>query len=182
MLDVRIFHKQLKTLHQAGYDIFFVVQNYKNVQKEGIKIIGLPEPKNRINRILFLPIHAFFKSWKIQASIYHVHDPELAPVLALLKILTGRFCIYDVHENYVAAIRDRFWIPKVIKKWTALTFSIVEKISVPFFDKIITVSPEISELYPGKSTTVIENFQVPGITMTFCRLKRNKRSSCSPVV
>jgi glycosyltransferase involved in cell wall biosynthesis len=159
--DARIFEKQIKTLLQK-YRVIYVTPESelpKNGLPEKLVYIPIKKQTNRLIRI-FRSFAVFIRLYGLRHQVisYHVHDPELAPVLALLKILTGKFCIYDVHENCAAAIRDRFWIPKIFRKGMALTFSMVEKISIPCFDEIITVSSEISGLYPGKSTTVIENF------------------------
>ena len=159
--DARIFEKQIGTLLQK-YRVIYVAPEselLKNGLPEKLVYIPIKKQTNRLIRI-FRSFVVFIRLYGLRHRVvsYHIHDPELAPVLALLKILTGKFCIYDVHENCTAAIRDRFWIPKIFRKGMALAFSMIEKISIPCIDEIITVSSEISGLYPGKSTTVIENF------------------------
>jgi len=52
--DTRIFHKEAKTLVNAGYAVSLVVQHDKNETVDGIKIIALPRPKNRFERMFFL--------------------------------------------------------------------------------------------------------------------------------
>ena len=46
--DTRIFHKEAKTLARAGYDVTLIAQHDKNETIDGIKIVALPKPKNRI--------------------------------------------------------------------------------------------------------------------------------------
>ncbi len=45
--DIRIFHKQAKTLFSAGYDVSLIVQHDKFENIDGINIIPLPRPRNR---------------------------------------------------------------------------------------------------------------------------------------
>ncbi len=49
--DVRIFHKEAKSLVKAGYDITLIAQHDKEEIVDGIKIINLKKPRNRIGRM-----------------------------------------------------------------------------------------------------------------------------------
>ena len=49
--DTRIFHKQAKTLVKAGYNVILIVQHDGDTGVDGIRIIGLPKPRNRFTRI-----------------------------------------------------------------------------------------------------------------------------------
>lgn len=57
--DTRIFHKEAKTLAKAGYEVTLIAQHNKNEIIDGIKIIALPKPKNRLSRIFFLTRRAY---------------------------------------------------------------------------------------------------------------------------
>ena len=50
-LDVRIFHKEAKSLVKAGYDVTLIAQHNKEEIVDGIKIINLKKPRNRIGRM-----------------------------------------------------------------------------------------------------------------------------------
>ena len=49
--DDRIFHKEAKSLVKAGYDVTLIAQHDKEEIVDGIKIINLKKPRNRIGRM-----------------------------------------------------------------------------------------------------------------------------------
>lgn len=98
-LDPRIFHKQLRSLYKAGYDVHLVAPRQRSKIVEGIVIHALPQVEGRYRRAL-LQRHALHQARKLNADCYHIHDPELIPLAYALKHLTGAAIIYDIHEDY----------------------------------------------------------------------------------
>ena len=96
--DVRIYHKEAKTLVQAGYNVTLIAQNNKDEIVDGVNIIALPKPKNRFVRIFGLTWRVFCLALGQHAGVYHFHDPELIFIGVLLRLL-GKKVIYDVHED-----------------------------------------------------------------------------------
>lgn len=72
----------------------------------------------------------FFKALKVNAKLYHIHDPELIPCGILLKLF-GKKIIYDVHENFADDIYDKPWIK--YKKTLFFFFDLFEKIAAKLF-------------------------------------------------
>ena len=163
--DVRIFHKECKTLAKAGYEVYLIAQHDKDENVDGINIISLPKINSRIKRILILPIKAFFKAIKLKADVYHFHDPELLPVGVLLKIFTGRKVIYDVHEDYGKQILLKYYIPKILRKSISFIIDVFEKDASLCFNGIITATDYIlmnfsyhKKAISVKNYPIIENF------------------------
>ena len=99
--DIRIYHKEIKSLKKAGYDVTLIA-----LPPQGIgtldslnKSIELKVPKNRLFRMIVASFKVLILSLMQRACIYHFHDPELIPVCLLLKLL-GKKVVYDVHEDY----------------------------------------------------------------------------------
>lgn len=97
--DPRIFHKQLKTLHDAGYDARLVAPHDQSETVDGIPITALPKVSGRYRRIV-LQRKAYHAARQLDADVYHIHDPELIPVGYLLRQASGAALIYDMHEDY----------------------------------------------------------------------------------
>lgn len=154
--DERIFQKEAKSLLKVGYDVTFIVQHDKRRIKDGVKIIPLPKPKNRLERFVFTDLRVLRLALNENASIYHFHDPELIPVGLVLKVL-GKKVIYDVHEDYQQFFLARDWLSPFLKNVFAHSWWIFEKSSSFFFDHIIAVAKNWSEKFPEKNVTVVSN-------------------------
>lgn len=141
VFDGRIFHKQAKTLAKAGYDVTLIAQHKKNEAVNKIKIIALPNSKNRLLRML-KNWNVFKLACKQQADIYHFHDPELIPIGLLLKILRKKV-IYDVHEDYGKSILSKHYLPKYFRNVISQLSNLIEKFTSAFFDAIIVAADDI---------------------------------------
>lgn len=125
--DGRIFHKEAKTLAKTGYDVILIAQNDKEEIVDGIKIVSLPKPKNRLERMVLLTPLCLIKALKQKANVYHFHDPELLFVGILLRLFTKAKIIYDVHEDYGKQILSKLYLPKFTRWAIASAVNTIEK-------------------------------------------------------
>ncbi|MCD4658330.1 MAG: glycosyltransferase [Planctomycetes bacterium] len=157
--DVRIFHKECKSLHKAGFDVSLIAPHDKNEVVDGIKILAVPPPKNRLQRMLKTTWYVFRRAMKQKAVLYHFHDPELIPIGVLLKLL-GKKVIYDIHEDYVTSIKSKEYINITLRLFIATIFNYFERCCSIIFNNIIAEKyyierfPYSSEVlnYPTLST------------------------------
>jgi len=166
--DVRIFHKEAKTLAKAGYNIVLIAQHTKEEIVDGIRLVPLPKPRNRFERMTKVVGKLFMLAVKEKAEIYHLHDPELIPIGLILKLF-GKKIIYDVHEHYPNTILDRYWIPKSLRYTTSNLFDLFEKVFVLFFDYVIYTTPIVGERYKELKvrTERIENYPLIELSEIF---------------
>ena len=158
--DVRIFYKEAKTLVQVGYDVTLIAQHDKNEIVNGIKIIALPEARNRFERIFGLTVRALYLALKQRAYIYHFHDPELIVVGIILKLFRKKV-IYDVHEDVSKQILNKDWIGnKHIREFMAFMFELIERIGAFIFDIILTATSDIAKKFPKNKTVILRNFPI----------------------
>ncbi|MFN4190866.1 MAG: glycosyltransferase, partial [Pseudothermotoga sp.] len=155
--DIRIFHKEAKTLAQAGYNVTLIAQHEKEEIVNGVRIIPLPRSKNRLSRFLILTWCAFFTAIRQRAQIYHFHDPELIPVGIALR-LAGKKVIYDVHEDLPRQILSKPWIPRSLRSFVAKMAQMLEKIAAKSLNGIVAVTPNIANHFPEKKTVIVQNF------------------------
>lgn len=153
--DPRIFHKEVQTLFQAGYEVVLIAPHDKGSESvDGLHIIGLPRYERRFYRPL--------NWWRIlrtalrqKADVYHFHDPELLPVGLLVKLLSGRPLVYDVHENYPERILTKEWIPTFLRRVISVLFRYLENSLASFIDALIVVNERLAERFTEKGRVVI---------------------------
>ena len=159
--DTRIFHKQAKTLARAGYDVTLIAKHKFDETVDGIKIIALPFPRNRLVRM-------FGHTWKTlrvallqRADVYHIHDPELLPIGGLLKLLTRRPVLYDIHENVLAQIRGKTWLPRILRPVMRYLYWMIERALLRLMDAVILAEDSYYPLYRGhRSPSIIHNYPI----------------------
>lgn len=157
VFDVRIFHKQAKTLARAGYSVTLIAPHEKDEVIDGIRVIALPRRSNRLWRMLGV-ITALRKALRQKGDVYQLHDPELLPVGLLLKLLTRRKVVYDAHEDYPASIYSKDWIPPMLRRPMARAFNFFEKWAARRFDYVITATDHIRDKFQGDRVIAVKNY------------------------
>ncbi len=157
--DVRIFQKQAISLVRAGYQVTLVaVADFEEKVVDQVRILGLPQSRSRGLR----PLN-WYRMLRIavreQADVYHFHDPELLFVGSMIRALTRRPVIYDVHENYPQDILTKEWIPQPLRKAFSRGFRVFEDNMVQRMDAVVVVNEHLAERFRGKSRVVtISNY------------------------
>jgi glycosyltransferase involved in cell wall biosynthesis len=156
--DVRIFHKECKTLAMEGYEVYLIASHDKEEVIDGVRIIPLPKNSGRLYRFIFKKRIAFKKAKEINADIYHFHDPELIFIGLRLKLL-GKKVIYDVHEDVPAQILNKDWLGNLFfRRLVSKLFNTFEKFVCKYFDGVVTVTMDIVEKFSmNKRTTLLRN-------------------------
>lgn len=146
--DTRIFHKEAKSLVQAGYDVSLVAHHETDETVDGVQIRSLGTSNNRVDRWQSIP-KAYRIAKEANADIYHFHDPELLPVGVALSERTPGKVIYDVHEYFEGKIRKRQWIPDAFKPLLVWTYPRVQRFLIRRFDAVVTATEMIAEPLEG---------------------------------
>lgn len=156
--DVRIFHKECKTLAREGYEVYLIAPHDREEEIDGVHIIPLPQKGGRLYRFITKNRIALKKAKAVNAEIYHFHDPEML-FLGLKLKLAGKKVIYDVHEDVPAQILNKDWLGSLlIRKIISKAFNTFEKWSCRYFDGVVTVTVDIAEkFYMNKRTTLLRN-------------------------
>lgn len=155
--DPRIFQKEAKSLAKAGYDVSFIVANDKAEVKEGIRIIPLPPPRNRVERLFVTSIKPLRLALRENAAVYHLHDPELLPIGIVLSLF-GKKVVYDVHEDYGQTFLSKQWLWWLFRKPFSMVWPFFEKTACWFFDAIIACNTDICNKFPPSKSEKVCNF------------------------
>ncbi|MBN1362669.1 MAG: glycosyltransferase family 4 protein [Sedimentisphaerales bacterium] len=173
--DGRIFHRQAKSLARAGYDVVLIARHDKTEVIDGVRVVPLPEPRNRLERMTTLLWRLWRLALKERADVYHFHDPELLTVGLGLR-LRGKKVIWDVHEHYPNDILDKFWIPTGLRRVASTSFDLFERAAVRFFDYVIYTTPLVGARYARLKVRCgrIDNYPPVELSRTCARAPRKK--------
>lgn len=160
VFDTRVFHRECKSLAQAGINVRLICQHDKVEEVvDSVHILGLPVCKRRWERIRN-GWRAFRMALAQRADIYHFHDPELIPWGLVLRLLTRKPVVYDIHEYYPDAIAIKRWLPSNLRRATARLFDKGERIAGRFMDGLVVADESIADRFPRNPhpVTVVYNF------------------------
>lgn len=156
-LDIRIFHKECRSLAAAGFEVVLVAPAAANMERDGIRIRAVPLPSSRRARMVKTVYQVFQAARDEDGSVYHFHDPELIPVGIALKAL-GKRVVYDIHENYPKAMYSKDYVPLPLR-WTAAGFAwFVEALAAGSADAMVAAEPPIATRFPPAKTCLVQNF------------------------
>jgi glycosyltransferase involved in cell wall biosynthesis len=168
--DGRIFHRAAKSLAQAGYEVVLIARHDKEEVVDGVRVVPLPPPRNRMHRMTKVLWRVYRLAVKEDADVYHFHDPELMIVGLLLK-LRGKKTIWDVHEHYPNSILDKDYLAKPLRRLISRSFDLFERAVVRFFDYVIYTTPFVGQRYQTMKVRSgpIENYPILKLSETFQR-------------
>jgi glycosyltransferase involved in cell wall biosynthesis len=96
-----------------------------------------------------------------KADLYHIHDPELVPVGAMLRLLTGKPVIYGVREDYPKLAHHKHYLPRVVRPAIGLAVRAMEQSASRAFDAVVAVTEDIASNFAKHHRTVlVRNFPV----------------------
>lgn len=158
-LEPRMFYREAKSLVSAGYQVTFICQHSKEEILEGVKIIPLPKPMNRFDRMFRLGLKVLKLTVMQRANVYHFHSPELMPVALLLKLL-GKVVIYDAHEAFEEKIMSKEWIKPQLRPIISKLFRWFEALCSKYFDHVIAADRFVASKFRHGRVTVVANYPV----------------------
>lgn len=173
--DVRIFHKECKTLSNNNYEVIYLTgqkdekinQLFDQVTIETYEILpGCSPIKHPIRWFVNRHVNSrrlLNLAKKYDADIYHFHELTLIHLAKKLKKFNHSLIIYDVHEDYPREMIEPYTNNK-IKYWIAKILSFYVEISEVFkakkMDAIVAATPYIGKRFSKfhKNVTVICNY------------------------
>ena len=157
--DIRIFHKECTSLAEHGYDVYQVSKG-RTYESKGVHMVGIGEVSgSRLLRMTRAARKVYETAGKLDADLYHFHDPELLPYGLKLK-KQGKKVIFDSHEDVPAQIMDKDWIPKPLRKIVSTLYRLYETHAVRHLDAVVAATPYIAKQFKGraKKVVVINNY------------------------
>lgn len=175
--DVRIFHKECKSLANAGYEVVLVAPNSTEENMGDIRILPIKKHNARWLRFFSGSFQAFKIVYKNNVRVCHFHDPELIPLGMLLAIM-GKHVIYDVHEDVPRQILSKYWIPIWLRLPLSKCIEFIEWFASRFFyTAIVAATDTIAARFPKAKTTTVQNFPMLDEQSTALRSPYRGRSN-----
>lgn len=142
--DRRVFLKECVSLANAGYTVSLIVADGKGFEiKDNISIHDVGMENSRLKRLFLSPKKVGKLALKLNADIYHFHDPELIFTGFKLKRRKKKV-IFDMHEDIPAHIKDSKTVPLILKLVLAYLFKRLEIRAAKKFDAIVSTRESIN--------------------------------------
>lgn len=145
--DVRIFHKECVSLADAGFEVYLVIPNTVSRIEKGVNIVSFQTKKQgRFYRTTKIVNRVYDEAIKLDAAVYHLHDPELLRIAGRFKKL-GKKVIYDAHEDLPRQVMSKAYIPAFLRKIISWFTEKYENRIVKKLDGVITATPFIRDRF-----------------------------------
>ncbi len=142
-LDNRLFYREARSLHRAGYQVVLIAVHDRDEVREGISIQALPQVRRWQRPLLWLKLCR--RALAVKADVFHFHDPELLLVVPWLRLLTGgRPSIYDVHEQYADFIGMKDYLPLWLRRTVGWAFTWLEPLLARLNSALVFADEQIA--------------------------------------
>jgi glycosyltransferase involved in cell wall biosynthesis len=162
--DTRIFLKQCRSLAANGYDVALIVADGKGDElRDNVRIIDAGASRGRLDRAYRASRRVLRRAVEADATLYHLHDPELLPIGLALK-RRGKRVIFDSHEDIPRDILTKPYIPKGLRPLVSRSAATVERMICARLDGVIAATPFIRDNYCAMGIRCIDinNFPMLG--------------------
>lgn len=158
--DIRIFHKECRSLAAAGYDTVLVAPHKESTTTGNVEIAAVPRATGRLRRMTLTASAVFRRALSVRADLYQLHDPELLPWGLLLRVLAKVPVVYDAHEYVGMDVADKEWIPAILARRLGATSDWVEKRIAGRLSGVVVVNQHMAGAFQpfNPRVAVVSNF------------------------
>ncbi|WP_203568871.1 glycosyltransferase family 4 protein [Aestuariimicrobium ganziense] len=156
--DNRIHNKECQALAKAGFDITLVVHAEHDEPDACPPLVALPKSKGRLGRLLGGQRAAWRVLERLRPALLHVHDPELVPLAWLWRRLHGAKLIFDAHEDLVAQIETKSYLPAPVRPVAKLVAKVLVRWADQGFDGIVAATNDVAAGFRNPRTVVVHNY------------------------
>ncbi|NMR26815.1 glycosyltransferase family 4 protein [Pseudoalteromonas sp. NEC-BIFX-2020_015] len=162
--DTRIFIKMCNSLYAAGYDTALIVADGKGSElKNGIAIIDVGvKTGGRISRMTKTVYKVYKAALKLDADIFHLHDPELLLVALLLK-RKGKKVVFDAHEDLPVQILSKPYLHPFFAKVISKIAHYYESFLCKRIDAVVAATPFIRDKFLKINSTTVDVNNYPKV-------------------
>ncbi|MBP3253552.1 MAG: glycosyltransferase [Bacteroidales bacterium] len=160
--DSRIFYKQCLSLKEHSYRVTLIVADGKGNQTvNGVDIIDIGAYTNRAKRLIVASRKAVQTALKLNADLYHFHDPDL--LVQARKLCKHAKVVFDSHEDFPKLMLQRDYIPNVLRKVLFRTATHIERTTYKKLAGVVTATDNIAQKflsYGANDVIAVKNYPV----------------------
>lgn len=134
--DMRVFHKESKSLVAAGHDVTYVCASDTPVseQVDGVHMRRIPIPRGLPQRCIAM-LRLISEGLRVPADVYMPVEVESWLAALLIKLWTRRKVLFDVHEYFPDAYAKHF--PSFLRSFNIRLIAWMMRIMTRFTDRLI---------------------------------------------
>lgn len=155
--DVRIFHKECRSLAAEGYEVVLVAPHEKSEKVDGVRIRAVPRPVGRLERMTRTVWEVYRAGLEEDGDVYHFHDPELIPAGLRLR-RRGRRVICDVHEDLPRQIFHKEWVSASVRAPVSRVLGPFEQVAYRLMSGVVAATPAIASRFRRRRMVLVQNF------------------------
>jgi glycosyltransferase involved in cell wall biosynthesis len=157
--DNRIYHRECRSLADAGFRVTIVGPHPADVETNHVRIKAIPREPDRFVRMTRTAWRVCVEALRQDADLYHFHDPELIPAALFLRA-RGKKVVYDIHEDLPKRILSKPYLPDWSRRLVSWVADKAESTASSFFSGLVTVTPFIAQRFESrnKRTVVVLNY------------------------
>ncbi|MBC1211351.1 glycosyltransferase family 4 protein [Listeria booriae] len=160
--DTRIFHREAVSLANAGYAVtLYAIESNRKYQNEitNLTVKTLPK-KSKLKRFqTWFRLHHIAR--KSQASIVHLHDPELLPLGYFLQKFHKKQVVFDMHEDFPAVLQSKKIAKHAFAKPILRFVAYVEKKMLQKVSAVVFAEAYYKENYQDVLTKQVDIYNYP---------------------
>lgn len=155
--DKRVFHKEARSLAANGHQVVSIVPHAGPLEpRYGVEFVAI-KPANTLPDRFLSVFRLLGPGLRSRADVYFAVEPESWVAALVLKLLTGRPVIFDVHE-YIPSEFAKFFPGPTRRFMNWLTIKMM-RLFARFTDEIILTKDCLDREFAGLATprTVVLN-------------------------